>query len=126
MIFGGSWGSTLGLAYAQTYPKVVIELILRGIFLGCKKEISYLCQYGACEVFPDKCEDYIKPIDEDTKKRFYISILLILLTDSDEELKQQAAKAWSIWDASTSKLYVDEKSIARYGEDNFSLAFARI
>ncbi|MFV9973231.1 MAG: hypothetical protein AB8V06_08400 [Francisella endosymbiont of Hyalomma asiaticum] len=49
----------------------------------------------------------------------------IILTDSDEELKQQAAKAWSIWEASTSKLYVDEKSIARYGEDNFSLAFAR-
>lgn len=70
MIFGGSWGSTLGLAYAQTYLKVVIELILRGIFLGCKKEISCLCQYGACEVFPDKCEDYIKPIDEGQRKDF--------------------------------------------------------
>ncbi|APC92399.1 MULTISPECIES: prolyl aminopeptidase [Francisella] len=125
MIFGGSWGSTLGLAYAQTYPEVVTELILRGIFLGRKKEISWLYQYGACEVFPDRWEDYIRPIDEEQRKDF-ISAYYNILTGSDEELKQQAAKAWSMWEASTSKLYIDEKSIARYGEDNFSLAFARI
>ena len=103
----------------------MIELILRGIFLGCKKEISCLCQYGACEVFPNKCEYYIKPIDEEQRKDF-ISVYYYILIDSDEKLKQQAVMAWSIWEASTSKLYVDEKSIARYGEDNFSLAFARI
>lgn len=73
----------------------MIELILRGIFLGCKKEISCLCQYGACEVFPDKCEDYIKPIDEEQRKDF-ISAYYYIFTDSDEELKQQAAKASSI------------------------------
>jgi proline iminopeptidase len=125
MVFGGSWGSTLGLAYAQTHPEVVSELVLRGIFLGRDKEISWLYQHGASEVFPDMWEHYIEPIDKEQRGDF-LSAYYDILTGDDEKLKQKAAKAWSVWEASTSKLFVDKKSIDRYGEDKFSLAFARI
>ncbi|MBY7734430.1 prolyl aminopeptidase [Francisella philomiragia] len=125
MIFGGSWGSTLGLAYAQAYPEVVTELVLRGIFLGREKELSWLYQHGASMVFPDMWEKYIEPIPVEQRKDF-ISAYHSILTGDDEKLKQQAAVAWSVWEASTSKLFVDKKSIDRYGEDKFSLAFARI
>ncbi|MFC4892776.1 prolyl aminopeptidase [Pseudofrancisella aestuarii] len=125
MIFGGSWGSTLGLAYAQAYPEVVTELVLRGIFLGRKKEINWLYQHGASEVFPDMWEKYIKPIPVEQRKDF-ISAYHSILTGNNENLKQEAAIAWSVWEASTSKLFIDKKSIDRYGEDKFSLAFARI
>ncbi|MBK2026273.1 prolyl aminopeptidase [Francisella philomiragia] len=125
MVFGGSWGSTLGLAYAQAYPEVVTELVLRGIFLGREKELSWLYQHGASMVFPDMWEKYIEPIPVEQRKDF-ISAYHSILTGDDEKLKQQAAVAWSVWEASTSKLFVDKKSIDRYGEDKFSLAFARI
>lgn len=125
MLFGGSWGSTLGLAYAQAYPEVVTELVLRGIFLGREKELSWLYQHGAGMVFPDMWEKYIEPIPVEQRKDF-ISAYHSILTGDDEKLKQQAAVAWSVWEASTSKLFVDKKSIDRYGEDKFSLAFARI
>ncbi|WP_432773162.1 prolyl aminopeptidase [Francisella salimarina] len=125
MLFGGSWGSTLGLAYAQAYPDVVTELVLRGIFLGREKELSWLYQHGASMVFPDMWEKYIEPIPVEQRKDF-ISAYHSILTGDDEKLKQQAAVAWSVWEASTSKLFVDKKSIDRYGEDKFSLAFARI
>ncbi|MEY8768259.1 prolyl aminopeptidase [Francisella philomiragia] len=125
MLFGGSWGSTLGLAYAQAYPEVVTELVLRGIFLGREKELSWLYQHGASMVFPDMWEKYIEPIPVEQRKDF-ISAYHSILTGDDEKLKQQVAVAWSVWEASTSKLFVDKKSIDRYGEDKFSLAFARI
>ncbi|AVC43514.1 prolyl aminopeptidase [Francisella tularensis subsp. novicida] len=125
MLFGGSWGSTLGLAYAQAYPEVVTELVLRGIFLGREKELSWLYQHGASMVFPDMWEKYIEPIPVEQRKDF-ISAYYSILTGDGEELKQKAAIAWSVWEASTSKLFVDKKSIDRYGEDKFSLAFARI
>ncbi|GMN89780.1 prolyl aminopeptidase [Francisella sciaenopsi] len=125
MIFGGSWGSTLGLAYAQAYPEVVTELVLRGIFLGREKELSWLYQHGASMVFPDMWEKYIEPIPVEQRKDF-ISAYHSILTSDDEELMQKAAIAWSVWEASTSKLFIDKKSIDRYGEDKFSLAFARI
>lgn len=125
MIFGGSWGSTLGLAYAQAYPEVVTELVLRGIFLGREKELSWLYQHGASMVFPDMWEKYIEPIPVEQRKDF-ISAYHSILTGDDEKLKQQAAIAWSVWEASTSKLFIDKKSIDRYAEDKFSLAFARI
>ncbi|AJI52419.1 prolyl aminopeptidase [Francisella philomiragia] len=125
MIFGGSWGSTLGLAYAQAYPEVVTELVLRGIFLGREKELSWLYQHGASMVFPDMWEKYIEPIPVEQRNDF-ISAYHSILTGDDEELMQKAAIAWSVWEASTSKLFIDKKSIDRYAEDKFSLAFARI
>ncbi|AFJ44128.1 prolyl aminopeptidase [Francisella orientalis] len=125
MLFGGSWGSTLGLAYAQAYPEVVTELVLRGIFLGREKELSWLYQHGASMVFPDMWEKYIEPIPVEQRKDF-ISAYHSILTGDDEKLKQQAAIAWSVWEASTSKLFIDKKSMDRYAEDKFSLAFARI
>ncbi|WP_150467855.1 prolyl aminopeptidase [Francisella sp. SYW-9] len=125
MIFGGSWGSTLGLAYAQAHPEVVTELVLRGIFLGRRKEISWLYQHGASEVFPDMWEQYIAPIPEKDRGDF-ISAYHTLLTGDDEELKRKAAIAWSVWEGSTSKLYIDQESVDRFSDEDFSLAFARI
>ncbi|QIW10986.1 prolyl aminopeptidase [Francisella sp. LA112445] len=125
MIFGGSWGSTLGLAYAQAYPEVVTELVLRGIFLGRRKEIAWLYQHGASEVFPDMWEHYIAPIPQELRGDF-LAAYHKLLTGDNEELKKKAAKAWSIWEGSTSKLYIDDESIERFAGEDFSLAFARI
>ncbi|MED7788841.1 prolyl aminopeptidase [Francisella sp. 19X1-34] len=125
MIFGGSWGSTLGLAYAQAHPEVVTELVLRGIFLGRRKEISWLYQHGASEIFPDMWEHYIAPIPEEGRGDF-ISAYHTLLTGDNEELKKKAAIAWSVWEGSTSKLYVDQESVERFSDEDFSLAFARI
>lgn len=125
MIFGGSWGSTLGLAYAQAHPEVVTELVLRGIFLGRRKEIAWLYQHGASEVFPDMWEHYIAPIPQELRGDF-LAAYHKLLTGDNEELKRKAAKAWSIWEGSTSKLYIDDESIERFAGEDFSLAFARI
>lgn len=125
MVFGGSWGSTLGLAYAQEYPEVVTELVLRGIFFGRAKEISWMYQYGASEVFPDMWEKYVEPIPEEQRGDF-LSAYYNILTGDDENLKQKAAIAWSVWEASISKLFMDKESILRYAGDQFSLAFARI
>ncbi|MED7820377.1 MULTISPECIES: prolyl aminopeptidase [unclassified Francisella] len=125
MIFGGSWGSTLGLAYAQAHPEVVTELVLRGIFLGRRKEIAWLYQHGASEVFPDMWEHYIAPIPQELRGDFLVAYHK-LLTGDNEELKRKAAKAWSIWEGSTSKLYIDDESIERFAGEDFSLAFARI
>lgn len=125
MVFGGSWGSTLGLAYAQEYPSVVTELVLRGIFFGRTKEISWMYQYGASEVFPDMWEKYVEPIPVEQRHDF-LSAYHKILTGDDEALMQKAAIAWSVWEASISKLLMDKESILRYAGDKFSLAFARI
>lgn len=125
MVFGGSWGSTLGLAYAQKYPEVVTELVLRGIFFGRTKEISWMYQHGASEVFPDMWEKYVEPIPVEQRNDF-LSAYYNILTGENEALKQKAAIAWSVWEASISKLFMDKEAILKYAGDKFSLAFARI
>ncbi|MED7788843.1 prolyl aminopeptidase [Francisella sp. 19X1-34] len=125
MIFGASWGSTLGLAYAQAHPEFVTELVLSGIFLGRRKEISWLYQHGASEIFPDMWEHYIAPIPGESRGDF-ISAYHTLLTGDNEELKKKAARAWSVWECSISKLYVDQESVERFSDEDFSLVFARI
>ncbi|AXA34352.1 prolyl aminopeptidase [Francisella adeliensis] len=125
MVFGGSWGSTLGLAYAQKYPEVVTELVLRGIFFGRAKEISWMYQHGASEVFPDMWEKYVEPIPVEQRNDF-LSAYYNILTGENKALKQKAAIAWSVWEASISKLFMDKEAILKYAGDKFSLAFARI
>lgn len=125
VVFGGSWGSTLSLAYAETHPERVMALILRGIFLCRRSEITWFYQEGAHQLFPDYWVDYLKPIPPE-ERHDMVSAYYKRLTSSDEAVRIEAAKAWSIWEASTSKLLVSQDLISRFGNDHFALAFARI
>ncbi len=124
-VFGGSWGSTLALAYAETHPKNVTELVLRGIFILRKKEIDWFYQGGASQIFPDAWDDYVEAIPPNEREDF-VSAYYKRLTSSDPKIRLAAAKAWSVWEGRTSKLFPDSKMEEDYGQDEFALAFARI
>ena len=124
-VFGGSWGSTLALAYSETHPDRVTEIILRGIFLIREKEITWFYQFGASEIYPDTWEDYLAPIPVEERGDL-VSAYYKRLTSSDVAVQKEAARAWSIWEATTSKLLPDPGMVAHYGDEEFSLAFARI
>lgn len=124
-VFGGSWGSTLALAYAQTHPERCSGLILRGIFTLRSKEIRWFYQSGASYIFPDAWEGYLAPIPE-AERADLVSAYYRRLTSSNPTTRQVAARAWSTWEASTSKLVPDETLIQRFGNDSFADAFARI
>ncbi len=124
-VFGGSWGSTLALAYAQTHPEFVTELVLRGIFLVRKQEIDWFYQRGASALFPDAWEHYLKAIPE-SERGDLVTAYHKRLTGDDHETCVAAAKAWSIWEGSTSKLHNDPQFVEHYADGNFALAFARI
>ena len=126
IVFGGSWGSTLALAYAETHPERVKALVLRGIFLLRRKELLWFYQEGASFIFPDRWEPYLAAIPE-AERADLIAAYHRRLTGSDEAEKLRAAVAWSVWEMSTSRLYVDPAYIARAAEDaQFALTFARI
>ena len=149
-VFGGSWGSTLGLAYAVTHPDRVTELVLRGIFTLRKKELDFFYQEGASFMYPDAWDQYLDHIPEDEVRaccpsltqttaacRFPHCVDLFQrdnlmaayhkrLTSDDPETRQAAAKCWSIWEGSTSKLVADPSYSKKYAGDEFALAFARI
>jgi proline iminopeptidase len=125
VVFGGSWGSTLALAYAETHPDRCLGLILRGIFLLRRKELLWFYQEGASAIFPDAWEHYLQPIPP--VERFdMMSAYYRRLTSPDAAVRAEAAKAWTIWEASTSKLHPDARLIERMGSDTFADAFARI
>ncbi len=125
VVFGGSWGSTLALAYAQTHAERVRALILRGIFLCRPKEIQWFYQEGASAIFPDVWEEYVKVIPE-AERGDMVGAYYRRLTSDDESVRLEAARAWSIWEGSTSKLFFDEDLINKFGDEEFALAFARI
>lgn len=124
-VFGGSWGSTLSLAYAETHPERVTELVLRGIFLLRKKEIDWFYQYGASQIYPDAWESYRDAIPEEERFDF-LSAYQKRLTSHDREVQLAAARAWSTWEGATSKLIPEAAVTQRFGADDFALAFARI
>ncbi len=124
-VFGGSWGSTLALAYAINHPVTCTELFLRGIFLLRKKEIDWFYQEGCSKIYPDAWEDYVRPIPIEERKDF-VSAFYRRLTSELQSVRKEAAKAWSIWEGSTSKLIAEKDIVARFGEDEFADAFARI
>jgi len=124
-VFGGSWGSTLGLAYAQRHPERVTELVLRGIFLLRKQEIDWFYQRGASAVFPDAWEEFLAPIPADEHGDL-LHAYHRRLTSDDPATQQSAARAWSIWEGKTSCLFENPDIVARNSDDEFSLAFARI
>ena len=124
-VFGGSWGSTLALAYAETHPERVSELVLRGIFLLTRAEIRWFYQEGTSWIFPDFWQEYLEhiPVEErgDLLRAYYAR-----LTSHDPAVQRAAAKLWSTWEGRTSRLIPDPDLVARMGGDDFSYAFARI
>lgn len=125
VVFGGSWGSTLALSYAITYPEKVKALVLRGIFLCRPSEIHWFYQEGASQLFPDVWDEYLKPIPE-KERHDLVAAYYKRLTHENSEIRLQAAKAWSKWEAATSRLIIDPKSVDEFDDPEFALSFARI
>lgn len=125
VVFGGSWGSTLALTYAITHPERVKALVLRGIFLCRPSEIKWFYQEGASQIFPDVWDEYLKPIPEN-ERHDLVTAYYKRLTHENSEVRLQAAKAWSKWEAATSRLIVDQKSIDEFDDPEYALSFARI
>jgi len=124
-VFGGSWGSTLALAYAQTHPDRVTQLVLRGIFLIRQWEIDWFYQRGCDAVFPDAWEEYLAPIPTGERGDL-LRAYHRRLTSDDREVRARAARAWSVWEGRTSCLLPNGDLIARSAGDEFADAFARI
>jgi proline iminopeptidase len=125
MVFGGSWGSTLALAYAQRHPEPVSSMVLRGIFLCRPREIDWFYQYGASAIFPDVWEEFLRVIPEDERGNM-LEAYYRRLTSEDEAVRLEAARAWSIWEGSTSKLIPDQGLIDTFGDPHKALSLARI
>jgi proline iminopeptidase len=125
LVFGGSWGSTLALAYAEKHPQRVSELALRGIFLLRRWELEWFYQRGTSLLFPDAWEKYIAVIPPEERGDM-ISAYHRRLTSDNPVVRQEAARAWSVWEASTSHLMQDQEYIKSCAGDEFSLAFSRI
>lgn len=124
-VFGGSWGSTLALAYAETYPMRVTELIVRGIFTVRKKEVDWLYQHGASVLFPDFWESYVAPIPDEERNDF-VAAYHKRLTGNDEQVKLSCARAWSQWEGAVSSLLPNPERVNNFGNEHFAIAFARI
>lgn len=124
-VFGGSWGSTLALAYAQSHPDKVSELVLRGIFTLRRAELEWFYQEGASWIFPDAWEDYLAPIPE-AERGDMISAYYKRLTGDDEKEQIRAARAWSLWEGGTVSLMPSPERMQVFASDQFALAFARI
>ena len=125
LVFGGSWGSTPALAYAERHPEAVSALVLRGIFLVRRAEIAWFYQEGASWMYPDAWEHFLAPIPE-SERHDMVSAYHRRLTSSDARVRSEAARAWSIWEGSTSKLLPSGDMVMRFGESRFAEAFARI
>ncbi|TWG94661.1 proline iminopeptidase [Mesorhizobium sp. J18] len=125
MVFGGSWGSTLALAYAEKHPDRVSELVLRGIFTMQRSEIDWYYQRGASLFFPDKWECFLAPIPE-AERGDLVSAFRKRLTSDDREVRLEAAKAWSQWEGGTITLLPAPALASAFGRDAFADAFARI
>ncbi|TDU28078.1 prolyl aminopeptidase [Panacagrimonas perspica] len=125
LVFGGSWGSTLALAYAERHPEAVSAMVLRGIFLLRRAEIAWFYQEGASWVYPDAWEHFLAPIPE-AERDDMVMAYHRRLTSSDARIRSEAARAWSIWEGSTSKLLPSSDMVMRFGESRFAEAFARI
>ena len=124
-VFGGSWGSTLALAYAQTHPERVSELVLRGIFMLRRAELLWFYQEGASWLYPDAWEDFTAPIP-DAERGDLMAAYHKRLTGDDEEAKRACARAWSVWEGGTVSLLPSPERVASFSTDHFAITFARI
>jgi proline iminopeptidase len=124
-LFGGSWGSTLALAYAETHPERVTSLILRGIFLVRRAELEWFYQKGCSWIYPDAFAAYESVIPP-AERGDMISAYHKRLTNPDPQVRLNAAKAWSVWEGSTLSLLQDPERMRNFGADAYAIAFARI
>ncbi len=125
LVFGGSWGSTLSLAYAQAHPDAVSELVLRGIFLLRRKELAWFYQHGASVLFPDQWERFLAPIPPDERDDLLDAYHRRLVGD-DRDAMVEAARAWSYWEGATSYLLPNPRNSLPFEQTEFALAQARI
>ena len=125
LVFGGSWGSTLALAYAEKYPERVSELVVRGIYTLTRAELDWYYQFGVSEMFPDKWERFVAPIPE-AERGDMMAAYRKRLVGNDRKAQVEAARAWSLWEGETITLLPDPETSGKFGEDDYALAFARI
>ncbi len=125
LVFGGSWGSTLALAYAQTHPQRVSALIVRGIFTLRRAELLWYYQDGASMLFPDLWQDFVAPIAEAERGDLMAAYRRRLVGD-DAQQQLACARAWSLWEGQTIRLLPDAGNLDKHGQDDYALAFARI
>ena len=125
LVFGGSWGSTLAIAYAEAHNDRISGLILRGIFLCRRRDIQWFYQDGASYIFPDLWQDYIKVINEDERENL-VCAFYKRLTSDDVDVRVQAARAWSVWEGSTSNLVSKPSVLNHFADLHTALSLARI
>ena len=125
LVFGGSWGSTLALAYAQTHPARVSELVVRGIYMLSKAELDWYYQFGVSEMFPEKWEGFLAPIPE-AERGDMVAAYRRRLVGEDREEQLRCAKAWSLWEGETITLLPEPETSVAFHDADFALAFARI
>jgi proline iminopeptidase len=125
LVFGGSWGSTLALAYAEAHPERVSELVLRGIYTLTAAELAWYYQFGVSEMFPDKWERFLAPIPE-AEHGDLMAAYRRRLVGADRQAQVEAARAWSLWEGETITLLPDPETSGRFAEDDYAVAFARI
>jgi len=125
LVFGGSWGSTLALAYSETHPERVSELVLRGIYTLTRAELDWYYQFGVSEMFPDKWERFIAPIPENERHEM-MAAYRRRLTGTDREEQLRCAVAWSTWEGETITLLPNPDYSDHFYDPEFALAFARI
>jgi len=125
LVFGGSWGSALALAYAQTHPERASELVLRGIFTVRESELDWYYQFGASEVHPEKWEAFLAPIPPEEHGDLRAAYRRRLI-GADEAARLEAAQAWTLWEGRTLTLLPDAATTTGFENAHFALAFARI
>ncbi|NEI69865.1 prolyl aminopeptidase [Rhizobium lusitanum] len=125
LVFGGSWGSTLALAYAETHPERVSELVVRGIYTLTKAELDWYYQFGVSEMFPDKWERFLAPIPPEERHEMMFAYHR-RLTHPDKAARLEAAKAWSLWEGETITLLPEPSTSDKFADAEFAHAFARI
>jgi proline iminopeptidase len=125
LVFGGSWGSTLALAYAETHPDRVSELVVRGVYTLTRAELDWYYQFGVSEMFPDKWERFLAPIPREERGDLMAAYRRRLVGD-DKAAQVEAARAWSLWEGETITLLPEPETSGQFGQDAFAVAFARI
>jgi proline iminopeptidase len=125
VLFGGGWGSTLSLVYAETHPERVLGMVLRGVFLGRRKDIDWMYQEGASRFYPDHWEDFIEPIPA-AKRDDFLTAYHEIITGENELAQMAVAKSWSAWEAHCSTLHPNQRLIKHLSDSHRSLARCRI
>jgi proline iminopeptidase len=125
LLFGGSWGATLALAYAERHPERVSEIVLRGVFTARRTELDWIYNGGAAQLFPERWDDFLEPIPED-RRDDPLAAYTDLIRDPDPDVREQAAVAWSGWEGSIVSLVPQDRYREDYRQSSFALTFARI